>query len=265
MTNDPAIQFSDISFGYGTTPLVHDLSLNVHAGRITALCGPNGSGKSTLLKLATHLLRPSQGHVAINGTPVANIGRTSLARQVASLPQSPSAPSELSVSELVMLGRFAHRRGFASASSEDHAKVADAITQTDLDGFTNTPIGNLSGGQRQRAWVAMTLAQDAPILLLDEPTNHLDIAHSLEVMDLLRRLVKTQNKTVVIVLHDINLAASFADDIVFLKDGCVTSAGPHETVMQKDIIEHVFGISCKLHEGSERGRIGVFPMLAQRC
>lgn len=265
MTNDPAIRFSDISFGYGSTSLIDDLSLPIHAGHMTALCGPNGSGKSTLLKLATHLLRPVQGSVAINGTPVANIGRARLARKVASLPQSPSAPSELSVSELVMLGRFAHRRGFASASAEDHTKVADAITQTDLNGFTNTPIGNLSGGQRQRAWVAMTLAQDAPILLLDEPTNHLDIAHSLEIMDLLRRLVKTQNKTVVIVLHDINLAASFADDIVFLKDGSVVANGPHQTVIQKDIIEHVFGITCKLQEGSESGRIGILPMLAQRC
>jgi iron complex transport system ATP-binding protein len=262
MHNPPAIQFSNLRFGYGDGDLINDLSLSITSGKLTALCGPNGSGKSTLLKLATHLLRPRAGTITVGGADVAQIKRIALARQVASLPQTPSAPAEISVSDLVMLGRFSHRRGFAAPTQQDHAQVAKAITQTDLTGLAQQPIGTLSGGQRQRAWVAMALAQDAPILLLDEPTNHLDISHALEIMTLLRKLTVDQNKTVICVVHDINLAAGFADDIVFLREGAVVAQGAHHTVMTQPLIEGVFGVRCQIIPTGEDNRVGYLPRLS---
>lgn len=243
---DPFARLKSVTAGYDGTPALDGVTLDLPEGRITAFCGPNGSGKSTALRLLRGLHRPATGAVEIAGRPLADWSARDLARAVAMLSQTPEAPPELTVGDLVMLGRFAHRGRFAGPSAADRAACERALATTETAALRDRPIGQLSGGQLQRAWIAMTLAQDAPRIFLDEPTNHLDIAHAFEVLDLIGRLNRTEGRSFVLVLHDLNMAMRYADHIVLFEAGKVVMAGPTREVITEPRVEQVFGIRCRI-------------------
>ncbi|WAC26645.1 ABC transporter ATP-binding protein [Ancylobacter sp. SL191] len=242
-----------ISVGYRGRDVLHDLTLEVPSYRFTALLGPNGSGKSTLLRALAGLTPLRTGEVTLDGHTLHTLSRRHLAQKLSLLPQTPRAPDDISVADLVAQGRYPHRRLFTSWSSRDQLICNDAMRLTDIDDLAARPLGALSGGQRQRAWIAMTLAQSADILLLDEPTTYLDIAHQLDILDLLRRLVREQGKTIVAVLHDINHAARFADHICLVKDGRILASGSTREIIQPDHLKKAFAIDAVIlhdpHDG----------------
>ncbi|MEO1225588.1 MAG: ABC transporter ATP-binding protein [Pseudomonadota bacterium] len=251
---DSFASFESASVGYRETLVFRDLNLSLPQGRITALCGPNGSGKSTALRALRGLLGLENGLVRISDRPLDAWSLRDLAKQIAMLTQAPSAPDEINVADLVMLGRFAYRRAFVGPTAEDRAIVDRAIAACDLGDLAERPLGALSGGQSQRAWIAMVLAQDAPVILLDEPTNHLDIAHALETLELVRSLKHGQGKSIVVVLHDLNLAAKYADHMVLFREGKVAAEGAVGEIFTQDTIAQVFDIECRVIEDPLYGR-----------
>ncbi|WP_274424810.1 ABC transporter ATP-binding protein [Chelativorans sp. YIM 93263] len=258
-----ALEMRDAAAGYGERLVFEGLDLSVARGRVTALCGPNGCGKSTVLRAMRAMLPLRAGAVHLDGDPLENWKPRALARRIAMLSQSPSAPEEMTVVDLVRLGRYAHRRRFGRPGAEDRETVAAALAATSIEDLSDRPIGTLSGGQMQRVWIAMVIAQAAPVILLDEPTNHLDIAHALDTLSLVRKLSHEEGKTVVVVLHDLNLAARFADDIVFVREGKVASAGPVGRVFHAENIEQVFGIHCRVLHDEETDRPFCIPLAAK--
>lgn len=246
MAGTARLRAQAISVGYRTREVLHDLTLDVPPGQFTALLGPNGSGKSTLLRALAGLTAPRAGKVTLNERSIATFSRRRLARYLSLLPQTPRAPDDLFVGDLVAQGRYPHRRLFTRWSSHDQLICNHAMRMTDVDGLAASLLGRLSGGQRQRAWIAMTLAQSADILLLDEPTTYLDIAHQLDILDLLRRLVREQGRTIVAVLHDINHAARFADHICLLKEGRIIASGSAQKVIRPDHLRSAFSIEAAI-------------------
>ncbi|MGF7034312.1 iron complex transport system ATP-binding protein [Paenibacillus mucilaginosus] len=235
-----------LTIAYGERPIVDNLNLPVPEGRITALVGANGSGKSTILKTMARIMKPQKGGVFLDGKSIHGQSTKEVAKQLAILPQNPVAPDGLTVSELVTYGRFPHQKGFGSLTSEDREMVRRAIELTGMTEFHDRPVDQLSGGQRQRAWIAMALAQGTDILFLDEPTTFLDMAHQLEVLKLLEKLNAEENRTIVMVVHDLNHASRYAHHMVAIKRGRVVSSGSPAEVMTHAVLREVFGIEADL-------------------
>ena len=235
-----------LSLAYDGHTVIEDLCLEVQPRRITALIGPNGSGKSTLLKGLARLLKPRSGAVYLDGQSIARLSTRHVARQLAILPQRPEAPDGLTVRELVAFGRFPHQGFLGIATAEDEAKIASALQMTGMESLAEQPLGELSGGQRQLAWIAMALAQDTELLLLDEPTTFLDLAHQIEVLDVLERLHGLQQRTILMVLHDINQAARYAHQMVALVAGRIATSGPPREILTPKILADVFGIEAEV-------------------
>lgn len=240
------INIENLSLSYdGKTTIIQELDLQIQQGSVTALVGPNGCGKSTLLRGISRLLSPTNGAVYLDGQKVHSMKARDLAKQLGILPQSPSAPEGLTVHELVAQGRYPHQNWFQQWSRDDEKIVDDALTTTDLTAFADRPVDTLSGGQRQRAWIAMALAQQTDVLLLDEPTTYLDMAYQVDVLDLLAEL-NEQGRTIILVLHDLNQAARYADTIVALRDGQIQAQGTPVDVMTPEIIQAVFGLETQV-------------------
>lgn len=240
------ISTDSLSLSYdGDTIIVQDLNLSIQQGTITALVGPNGCGKSTLLRGLSRLLKPTRGSVYLQGHAIHTMKAKELAKQLGILPQSPTAPEGLTVHELVAQGRYPHQNWFQQWSREDERIVQEALDTTKLSPFADRPVDTLSGGQRQRAWIAMTLAQQTDVLLLDEPTTYLDLAYQMDVLDLLNDLNR-EGRTIVMVLHDLNQAARYADSIVALREGQIVAQGTPDDVMTEDNILKVFGLNAKV-------------------
>lgn len=235
-----------VSLSYGDRPIVSQLSVAIPQGKITVLVGANGSGKSTLLKGLARLLKPQSGMVYLNGQAIAKLPTKEIAKQMGILPQSPISPEGLTVHELVSQGRYPHQRWFQQWSSEDAVQVQQALQITGMEELRDRPLDALSGGQKQRAWIAMSLAQNTSILLLDEPTTYLDLAHQMEVLDLLKDLNQTQNRTVVMVLHDLNQACRYADYLVALKAGAIVAQGRPAQVMIEEMVQTVFQLTSRI-------------------
>ncbi len=252
-----SIRLTDIRAGYDAFRL-NDVSVEMRAGMITALIGPNGCGKSTLLKSAARHLDPGPGRVEIAGQDIARIGRRRIARIVSLLPQHPVVPPAISVRDLVAYGRAPHQNLFGFRSAADDRKVDEALDLVELDILRERPVASLSGGQRQRAFVAMCVAQDAPYMLFDEPTSSLDIKYQYEVLDLLRAL-KSAGKTVVVVLHDIEQAARYADELVVMKDGSFLRRGAPADVVTREMVREVFGIEAKVFPDPNTGTPLISP------
>ena len=221
-------------------------SLRIPAGKITALIGANGSGKSTLLKALARQLVPESGYVILDGRDIATLPPRELACKLGILFQEHIAPGALTVEELIYHGRYPHRRLFESLTPEDHAAVDEALRMADLEGMRHRPMSQLSGGQRQLAWIAMALTQSSNYLLLDEPTTFLDMAHQFDVMDLIRRLNRELGKTIVLVVHDLNLAARYADYVFALREGKIVAAGKPSEVMTVDTLRAVFDVETHI-------------------
>lgn len=239
--------------------ILKDISISIPEGKRTVILGPNGSGKSTLLKALAGLLKCSAGSICFDKQELQRISKHQLAKQMAILPQGAEAPKDLTVGDLVDYGRFPHRKWWGSAPKDDKECVLWALKQTGMEYFQNRLVSTLSGGERQRAWIAMALAQKPKVLLLDEPTTYLDIAHQLEVMNIVSRLNRDNGISVVMVLHDINHAMQFADEIIILKDGTIFAKGEPEKIITVDLLEKVFGVSADVFTNRE-GKPVLVPM-----
>lgn len=242
----PILDVQKLSLTYdGAVTIVHELNLQIHKGDMMALVGPNGCGKSTLLRGLSRLLKPKVGAVHLDGQDIHRMKAKTLAQQLGILPQSPTAPEGLTVHELVAQGRYPYQRWFQQWSEEDERIVDEALQITNLTLFADRPVDTLSGGQRQRAWIAMALAQQTEILLLDEPTTYLDLAYQLDVLDLLEELHQ-QGRTIIMVLHDLNQAARYANTMVAMRGGQIIVQGsPHE-VMTSENLKQVFGLNAHI-------------------
>jgi iron complex transport system ATP-binding protein len=254
------LRTESLRLGYDGRTVIDGLDLEVPDGRITAIVGPNGSGKSTLLRGLGRLISPAAGRVTLDGRDVRSFGAREFARRVAVLPQQPVAPHGVLVSELVSRGRHPHRGWFGGRSSEDDRIVAEALEATGTADLASRPVSELSGGQRQRVWIAMVLAQRARIVLLDEPTSFLDAAHQLELLDLLTESNREHGTTVVMVLHELNLAARYADHLVVVDAGRIRAAGRPADVMTAETVADAFGLDCVVTEDPVAGSPLVVPI-----
>ncbi|MDR9403994.1 MAG: ABC transporter ATP-binding protein [Halothece sp. Uz-M2-17] len=236
----------NLSLSYDKTPIIHDLNFGIPAEKITILVGPNGCGKSTLLRGLARLLKPQQGVVYLDGADIFQRSTKAVAKRLGILPQSAIAPEGLTVRDLVAQGRYPHQSWFQQWSQEDEKMVTWALELSAMTELAERPLDHLSGGQRQRAWIAMALAQNTEILLLDEPTTFLDLAHQLEILDLLAELNATQGRTIVMVLHDLNQAARYADHLVVVQAGQIYNQGTPEQVFTETMVSKVFGVASRI-------------------
>ncbi|MFR9673659.1 ABC transporter ATP-binding protein [Streptomyces sp. TR06-5] len=250
-----------LTLAYEERTVVDGLDLDMPDGRVTVVVGPNACGKSTTLRALGRLLRPSSGAVLLDGRELARIPTRALARTIGLLPQTPSAPEAITVADLVSRGRQPHQRWWRQWSEEDERAVTDAMERTDVAVLGARPVDELSGGQRQRVWLAMALAQQTDLLLLDEPTTYLDIAHQVEVLDLVRELATpgAGARTVVMVLHDLNQAARYADHLVAMEQGRVVAQGRPADVVTADLVREVFGLEAVVVEDPVTGGPLVVP------
>ncbi|WP_214628063.1 ABC transporter ATP-binding protein [Paenibacillus agaridevorans] len=241
-----SIQAKNLTLSYGQKEIFNQLDLLVPSGQITVLIGSNGCGKSTLLRSLARLLKPQEGSILLDGTEIAKLSSKEIARRLAILPQGPLAPEGLTVHQLVKQGRYPYQSWLQQWTREDERMVNRALEVTHMKELSSFSIDSLSGGQRQRAWIAMTLAQNTPTILLDEPTTYLDMSHQIEILDLLFDLNGQEKRTIVMVLHDINLACRYADHIVAVKDGHIHAQGKPEVIMTEQLIREVFGMACQM-------------------
>jgi iron complex transport system ATP-binding protein len=256
----PTLAATDLSLGYGEREVVHRLSLAIPEGRITALIGPNACGKSTLLRGLARLLKPRSGAVYLDGRSIHERPTREVAIRIGLLPQAPTVPDGLTVEELVGRGRFPHQSWLRQWSEADERAVERALELTGTQGLRDRRVDELSGGQRQRAWIALALAQDTPLLLLDEPTTFLDLAHQVEVLDLLHRLNREEGRTVVLVIHDLNLAARYADHLVAMAAGEIRASGHPAAVLTEARMREVFDLDCKVITDPTSGSPLVLPI-----
>lgn len=260
----PALRADGLRLAYGRRTAVDGVDLVIAAGACVVLAGPNGSGKSTLLRGLARLLKPAAGVVLLDGRDLARWPPRALARRLAVLPQSPESPGDLTVEQLVSLGRHPHQRLLGLASAADRAAVRSALAQTDLIGLADRRLTSLSGGERQRVWIALSIAQEPDLLLLDEPTTYLDLAHGLAVLELVQRLNRERGLTVVMSLHDLSQAARFADRVVMLRDGRIVADGAPAGVLTPATIGAVFDVEAEVVTTSE-GLPVVVPLRVYRA
>jgi iron complex transport system ATP-binding protein len=237
---------NELNIGYGERLIVKNLSVDIPDKKITTIIGSNGCGKSTLLKAITRIIPLHSGNVLLDGENISKGNTKELAKKMAILPQTPESASGLTVGELVSYGRFPHQKGMGRLSKKDYDVINWALEVTGTLEFKYREVDALSGGQRQRVWIAMALAQETDIIFLDEPTTYLDMAHQLEVLELLQKLNREQERTIVMVLHDLNQAARFADYIVALKEGEIVKAGNCEEVITHEVLKKVFQIDAEI-------------------
>ncbi|MDM5155912.1 ABC transporter ATP-binding protein [Bacillus sp. DX1.1] len=236
----------NLETSYEKFTVFRDLNVEIQEGKVTTIIGPNGCGKSTLLKTMGRILKQKNGKVYLQGQDLHTIPTKQIAKQLALLPQNPIAPGELKVEELISYGRYPHRNNVNKISSKDKEIIEWAMDITKTTAFRKRQIANLSGGQRQKVWLAMALAQETEVLLLDEPTTYLDMSHQLEVLQIAERLNKEHKCTVVMVLHDINHAARFSDEIIAMKEGKIVTTGRPVEIITNEVLKNVFHIDARV-------------------
>lgn len=240
------IRAENISISYDDKAVIQDLSTRIVNGKITTIIGANGCGKSTLLKALTRIQAVKSGQILIDGKAIADLPTKEIAKKIALLPQILEATEGITVYELVSYGRFPHQRYFGQLSNDDKVKINRAMEMTKITDLANEKVDALSGGQRQRVWIAMALAQDTETIFLDEPTTYLDMNHQLEILELLKKLNQETRKTIIMVLHDLNLSARFSDNLIAMKNGAIQYHGQVEEVMTTDILRDIFSIEAQI-------------------
>jgi len=260
-----AIQTDSLTLSYGKQIIINELNLSIPNGQITVFIGSNGCGKSTLLKSLARLLKPEHGSILLEGKAIAKLPTKEVAKKLAILPQSPEAPEGLTVLQLVKQGRYPYQSWLKQWSEKDEEAVIRALEKTRMLDLKDRTVDSLSGGQRQRAWIAMTLAQDTNIILLDEPTTYLDMTHQIEILDLLFELNELEKRTIVMVLHDLNLACRYAHHIVALKNQKIYAQGKPEEVINCHLVKDVFDMDCKVTKDPLFGTPLCIPYGKGRC
>lgn len=260
------IRTEQLASGYEKSTVFSGLNVSIKEGEITTIIGPNGCGKSTLLKTIARILKQQSGAVFLQEKDMKSISTKAIAKQLALLSQNPEAPLQLKVEELISYGRFPHRKNVGNLSSKDKQVMEWAMDITRTTAFRDREIAQLSGGQRQKVWLAMALAQETNILLLDEPTTYLDLAHQLEVLQIIDRLNKEHQCTIIMVLHDINHAARFSKELIAMKEGEIVTVGSPKEILAKDVLREVFHIDARIMIDPENGSpvcFGYDTLLAQ--
>ncbi|SBS28238.1 putative siderophore transport system ATP-binding protein YusV [Marinomonas aquimarina] len=232
--------------------IIEDLSVQFPKGKVTAIVGPNGCGKSTLLNGLSRVHHPSRGQIVLQGKDIHKLPPREVARKLALLPQETSAPDGISVRELIRFGRHPHQSFLKQWGMDDKTAIEFALRSANLEDLGERLLDTLSGGQRQRAWIAMSIAQETPLLLLDEPTSALDLGHQIEVFDLIRDL-SANGKTVVMVVHDLAMAARYSDHLIAMKAGKIVAQGSPKEVITPAILDHLYGVQCDLMEDPRTG------------
>ncbi|HAE15284.1 MAG TPA: cobalamin/Fe(3+)-siderophore ABC transporter ATP-binding protein [Erysipelotrichaceae bacterium] len=245
--------------GYDAKVIIEDMNLVIPDHKISVIIGSNGCGKSTLLKTFARLLKPMKGEVLLDGKPYDAMSSKELARKIGLLPQSPLVPEGVKVSDLVSRGRYPYQEAFRGLQKEDYEAVDEAMEMMGVSEFADRNVDELSGGQRQRVWIAMALAQSTDILFLDEPTTYLDITYQVEILDLLTELNQKRKTTIVMVLHDLNLSARYADYLFALKDGSLKAQGTPEEVISEELIQNIFGLDCLVMKDPVSGSPFIVP------
>ena len=241
---------NNLTIAYNKKIIINNLEIVIPERKITSIIGPNGCGKSTLLKAIGRILKPERGSVYLDGIDIYTLNTKEVAKKMSILPQSPKAPSGITVGELVSYGRFPHQHGLKKLTVEDKKIIQWAMDITKLSEYEVTLVDNLSGGQRQRVWIAMALAQQTDIILLDEPTTYQDLAYQLEILELLYRLNKEQGCTIAMVLHDLNLASRFSDYIIAMRSGKIIEYGTPDEVICEDVLKKTFNINADIIKDS---------------
>lgn len=259
------LQTKDLTLAYGERTIIDQMDLDIPKGEITVFIGGNGCGKSTLLRSIARLMKPKEGSVLLDGESISRLSTKEVARKMAILPQTPVSPEGLTVLQLVKQGRYPHQSWLKQWSRKDEEIVEDALRATGMEEFRDRKVDELSGGQRQRAWIALTLAQDTDIILLDEPTTYLDMTHQIEILDLLFELNEKEGRTIVMVLHDINLACRYAHNIVAIRDREVYAQGKPEEVISCELVKHVFDMDCQVSSDPLFGTPLCIPFGKGRC
>lgn len=260
MSHKRSLVVDGLHAGYGHCPVLQGVTLELLPGKITVIVGANACGKSTLLRSMSRLLSPSEGHVLLDGKSIHQIPPKQLAQTIGLLPQSPIAPDGITVADLIGRGRHPHHGVFSRWSRADDEAVAAAMEATHTTDLAERPVDELSGGQRQRVWIAMALAQGTDLLLLDEPTTFLDVSHQIEVLDILTDLNRARGTTIVMVLHDLNLAARYADQMVALCDGCMHLCGAPSEVLTEETVRTLFGMDSRIIADPLSGRPHMLPI-----
>jgi iron complex transport system ATP-binding protein len=240
------LKAKQLTLAYDGAPIIRNLNLAIPTGKTTVLVGANGCGKSTLLRGLARLLKPKSGMVYLDGKGISQLKAKTVAKKMGMLPQSPVAPEGLTVRDLVAMGRYPYQSWLQQWSKEDEQQVAEALEITAMTELADRDLDNLSGGQKQRAWIAMVLAQDTDILLLDEPTTFLDLSHQVELLDLLDELQQIKGKTIVMILHDLNLSCRYGDYLVAIQQGKVYATGTPQQVMTEEMVRDVFNLECRI-------------------
>ncbi|MFD8584221.1 ABC transporter ATP-binding protein [Streptomyces californicus] len=248
-----------VTVGYGDRTVIDGLDVTIPPGVITAIIGPNGCGKSTLLRTLSRLLRPTGGTVVLDGEDIGRLRTRDVAKKLGLLPQAPVAPDGLTVADLVARGRHPHQSWLRQWSSDDADVVRHALAMTGVADLAERPVDSLSGGQRQRVWISMTLAQGTDLLLLDEPTTYLDLAHAIDVLDLVDDLHES-GRTVVMVLHDLNLATRYSDHLVVMRAGAVLAQGHPRDVITTELLHEAFGLRARVVEDPVGDRPLIVPI-----
>lgn len=249
-----------LTIGYDGRTVSEHLDVRIPPGSFTAIIGPNACGKSTLLRALSRLLKPAAGEVFLQGKDINSYPTREVARQLALLPQTSTAPDGITVADLVARGRFPHQSLLRQWSEADQQAVDAALAATGVQDLADRTVGELSGGQRQRVWLALVLAQDTPVLLLDEPTTFLDIAHQLEVLRLCRGLHRTGNYTLVTVLHELGMAFRFADHVIAMKDGRIVAQGSPAEIATPELMKEIYGIEALVIPDPATGGPLVVPL-----
>lgn len=242
------IETDNLSLGYGGQLIFNKLNLQILKGKITIFIGPNGCGKSTLLRSIAKLLLPQAGNILLANKDISEYTSIDFAKQFAFLAQTPIAPDELTIFQLVKLGRYAHQSFLKEWSIEDSEQVEKALKATNISDLKDRKLNEISGGQKQRAWISLVLAQNSDIIALDEPINHLDMSYQLECLNLVKQINQEFNKTILLVLHDINLAARYGDTIIALKDGQIKAQGAPADIITSQLIEETFEMQNQIIE-----------------
>lgn len=259
MTRSGRLSAEKLQLGYGDKVVVDDVTLSIPDGQLTVIIGPNGCGKSTLLKGFGRLLTPMRGQVCLDGHRLQDLETRHIATQMSLLPQTPVAPDGITVEDLVTRGRHPHQRWFRRISPADREAVDEALETTGVADLASRPIHQLSGGQRQRVWIAMALAQQTDIMLLDEPTTHLDLAHQLSVLELVARLQR-EGRTIVVVLHELALAARYATHLVAMHHGSIVAEGPPGDVLTESLLADAFNLTARVRRDEETDFPIVLPL-----